>query len=414
MDLREKLERLGVHKGTEHLREAAPRRRGPGVERVAPGRVVSNDLGEFFLIEERFPLSYRHGDWALAALLDHAASDIQPLAHDASLEALDFSRAIFIDTETTGLAGGTGTYAFLVGIGYMHGGEFCLLQFFMRDLSEEPAMMAELARVLTEFSSLVSFNGRSFDWPLLETRFIMTRQRAPMSGAPHLDLLHLARRLWRTRLSSCALGSLEENILGVQRDNEDVPGWMVPQIYFQYLRDGDASPLSQVFYHNAQDILSLVTLSAYLAEVGRDPFQSCLAHGEDFYSLARFLERTGDSDGAVRAYQHAITCPLSAGVRQENVQRLSLLHKRLGRRDEAVRLWLSQLATGQLYPYVELAKHYEHHIRDYGRATELVQEAIALVRGSASEPWRKKQDLQALSHRLARLHHKLLSRGQEP
>jgi uncharacterized protein len=414
MDLKSRLERLGVRKGTEHLqprpRVDAPRvGAGPNsIERLAPGRAISNEHGSFYLVEETYPLAYQHGSWALGDLLGYSVEDILPLARDDSLEDLDFGKAIFVDTETTGLAGGTGTYAFLVGIGFLDGDQFRLWQFFMRDPAEERAMLAEMVDMLAPFSSLVSFNGRSFDWPLMRTRFIMSRQRPPLVDAPHLDLLHLARRLWRTRLPSCALSSLEQNVLGVARKSEDVAGWIIPHLYFDYLETGDAGPMLQVLYHNAQDILSLVTLSAYLGQIGRDPYDRGLAHGEDYYSLGRYLERLRDWDEAIRAYKHALSCPLDDTVRADDSRQLSLLLKRRGRREQAVELWEAELNAGRLYPYVELAKHHEHQEGDLGRAAKLVEEAITLVQSPTYlAGWRRDRDLAELEHRLNRLKRKL-------
>ena len=409
MDLRERLQRLGVQKGIRHLKAPTPQpRQGQGIEQFIPGELVETEYGRFFLGKEDYPASHYHGAWPLAAALTQCGANILPLACDTSLENLDFRSAIFLDTETTGLAGGTGTYVFLVGIGYFEDDAFCVRQFFMRDYDDEPAMLSELARLLGRFSALVSFNGRAFDWPLLETRFTLARWSLPLRNAPHLDLLQLARRLWRVRLSSCALSSLEEHILGVQRSGEDVPGWMVPEIYFQYLRSGDPRPLRQVFYHNAQDVLSLVTLAACLGQIGGDPFNGCLSHGADFYSLAKFFEASGDADVARRAYERALTCPLPEGVQRATVARLSLLYKRLGQQEKATSLWRSALGDGQLYPYIELAKYYEHSCKEYTEAASLVCAALDLVRSAPGLSEYDRQQLTAeLEHRLQRLRRKM-------
>jgi hypothetical protein len=278
----------------------------------------------------------------------------------------------------------------------------------MRDYADELAMLAALGNTLGRFSALVSFNGRSFDWPLLETRFLLSRQTLPLTDPAHLDLLHFARRIWRVRLSSCSLSSLEENVLGVSRDNEDVPGWMVPQMYFQYLQDRDARPLSGVFYHNAQDILSLVTLAAYLADIGRDPFNGPLLHGEDFYCLGRLFENSGDYQGAIRAYEQALDAPIDEQSRLESIEKLSFLHKRLDNWPEAVQLWEEMLNAGELYPYVELAKYYEHRTKEYRTARDLVQDALSMTREARyADKWRKERDLAELEHRLQRLERKI-------
>jgi hypothetical protein len=404
MDLRERLERLGVHKGPIHLKAPPIQKPAkPGIERFIPGQVVETEYGGFFLGREDYPLAHQHGHWPLAAALDQSGAKMVSLGRDESLTQLDFRSAVFLDTETTGLAGGTGTYAFLVGLGYFEGESFRLRQFFMRDYDEELAMISELTQMLGHFSALVSFNGRAFDWPLLETRFVLSRQQTPLRDSPHLDLLHLARRLWRVRLPSCALSSLEQHVLGVQRTGDDVPGGLVPQIYFDYLRNRDPRPLIQVFYHNAQDILSMVTLAAHLGQVSADPFHGALAHGEDLYSLARFFESSGDDKTAMTAYLHALDCPMSsAEAKEAAATRLAMLYKRLGQYERAVELWRSMIGECRVAPYVELAKYHEHQRKEYEEAKTLVRRALDLARdiGDLAE---RRETMTELEHRLQRL-----------
>ena len=404
MDLRERLERLGVHKGPTHLKVPPIQKPAkPGIERFIPGQIIETEYGGFFLGHEDYPLAHQHGHWTLAAALEQSGARMVTLGRDESLSRLDFRSAIFLDTETTGLAGGTGTYAFLVGVGYFEGESFCLRQFFMRDYDEELAMISELRRLLGRFSALVSFNGRAFDWPLLETRFVLSRQQTPLQDSPHLDLLHLARRLWRVRLSSCALSSLEQQVLGVQRTNDDVPGALVPQIYFDYLRNHDPRPLVQVFYHNTQDILSMVTLAAHLGQIGADPFHGVLAHGEDLYSLARCFESSGDDEAAMTAYRRALDCSISSGeTRMVAVARLAALYKRLGQYERAVDLWRSVIGGCEIAPYVELAKYHEHQRREYEEAKALVYKAIELARDIRDLAERRAMMVE-LEHRLQRL-----------
>jgi len=412
MDLRQRLERLGVHKGVRHLvvPPVQPQRRRC-IEHFVPGSVVETEYGCFYRATERHELTHQQWNWPLMTLLERSSTHITSLARDDSLAGLDFRRAVFLDTETTGLAGGTGTYAFLVGVGYLVEDGFQLDQFFMRDYDEELAMLDELGRFLPGFSLLVSFNGRAFDWPLLETRFAMARRPAPLRGIPHLDLLHVARRLWRARLASCSLSSLEQHILGVRRTGEDVPGWLVPQIYFDYLRSGDAGPLLQVFYHNAQDILSLVALATYLAQIGDDPFHGSLCHGADFYSLARLLESAGDSEVAASAYEHALRSPMSPEMRRAVIMRLATLRKRTGQHAAAVELWQTLLGQGDIVPYVEIAKYHEHVSHDYAAAEMAVREAIAMMQRTPTLSPQSRVQLGELQHRLERVRQKKEKRG---
>ena len=205
MELEDRLRRLGVLRGAGHLKShpagrQPPRTTGRDIDRWVDGQTIQNKRGDFFLAEEVYPLDHRHGGESLGSLLEKPDHLFARFGGDASLLQLDLRRAAFIDTETTGLAGGTGTYAFLIGVGYFDDEKFRLRQFFMRDYSEEPALLSHLAETLDGQQCIVSFNGRNFDLPLLETRFLLSRLRPDLLDAPHLDLLLPARRLWRARL----------------------------------------------------------------------------------------------------------------------------------------------------------------------------------------------------------------------
>jgi tetratricopeptide (TPR) repeat protein len=314
----------------------------------------------------------------------------------------------FIDTETTGLAGGTGTYAFLVGVGVFDDEGFTIHQFFMRDYDEELAMLHALGELLDGLDAVVSFNGKSFDLPLLETRFIMARQPPRLIDAPHLDLLPVARRFWKYRLDSCALSSLETEVLGVQRTEDDVPGWLIPGLYVDYARSGDSREMPRIFYHNAQDILSLVTLTARMCDLLSMPIPpDADVPGEDLYGLARLLNDFGQGDRAEAAFEQSALTSRSEQVREMAMRDLAYLLKRQERREEAL-TWWQQLVESRaaVYACEELAKHYEWQEADLAQAVTWTEQAIALTRAWA--PGSKRRDtLAQLEHRLVRLNRKL-------
>jgi hypothetical protein len=415
VELNDRLRRLGVLRGVGHLRPRAtppPCARRRGIEQLVQGQVMQNDRGAFFLADETFPLDHRHGGEPLASFLDHAPETLAQLTGDESLAHLDLHRTAFIDTETTGLAGGTGTYAFLIGIGCFDGDCFRLRQYFMRDFGEEQAMLHHLAGHLDELQGLISFNGKSFDVPLLETRFLLARLRPNLLAAPHLDLLFPCRCLWRARLCSCALSSLEHGVLGFQRDGRDVPGWQIPAMYFAYLQTGDAHEIQRVFYHNAQDILSMVSLTTRACTLFHSPTSGPPADGLDLLSVGRLCERLGLVDRSERAYLQALHSPISPQARAVVMEQLAFLYKRSGRWLEAVELWESLCTTRHsgLMPHIELAKYYEHHVMDFDRAIALVLQAreLLLSQPRAMPPG---VTLAELDHRLDRLRRKL-ERGQ--
>jgi uncharacterized protein YprB with RNaseH-like and TPR domain len=376
---------------------------------------VHTKHGPFFLYREVYVLDYRHGHHTLSQLLAHAPKSAAQLARDERLAEVDFRRMAFVDTETTGLAGGTGTYAFLVGVGVFGEERFTVHQFFMRDFHEEPALLHALGDLLDGLEAVVSFNGKRFDMPLLETRFIMARQDPRLVDAPHVDLLPTARRFWKYRLESCALSSLETEVLGVERTQEDVPGWLIPSLYLDYARSGDAREMPGIFYHNAQDILSLVTLMARQCDLLSAPLPvEDEIPGEDLYGLGRLLHDLGDPERAEAAYtQAAATCQVPH-VHEQAMRDLAYLLKRQERRAEALPLWQQLVETaGAVYACEELAKHYEWHDEDLAQALAWTERGMALAEGWPTN-YRRQHTMAELAHRLARLEHKIGEEEKKP
>ncbi len=303
----------------------------------------------------------------------------------------DPRRILYLDTETTGL-GGSGTVAFLVGLGYLTDNGFEVHQFLMRDYPEEPYLLKHVAAGLGKFDVLCTFNGTSFDVPLLESRFLMNRMNRECLDLPHLDLLHRCRRLWKLRLGRCNLGRLEEVILGTPRE-EDLPGSEVPQRYFTYLKTKQASLLEDILKHNAQDIASLCVLLNHMADLYQHPEK--IRFSEDVYSMGRALERTDHPEQARRCYR------LAGKGRMGDLAGTALAasYRRSGQREEAVRVWQEMIREnrGGVTPYVELAKYEEHIRRDVPAALKLTEQAIIRL----SEPgFRQDNAVQELKNEL--------------
>jgi len=402
---------MGVHRGMRGAR-SRPRRRGPAIEELLSGQIVDTEHGSYFLYREEHGFGARHGHHGLDDLLAHEPRQAALLARDERLAGVDFRRMAFIDTETTGLAGGTGTYAFLVGVGLFEEDRFVIHQFFMRDYDEEPAMLQALGELFDRLEAVVSFNGKSFDLPLLETRFIMARQAPRLVDAPHLDLLPAARRFWKYRLDSCALSSLETEILGVQRTQDDVPGWLIPGLYVDYARTGDACEMPRIFYHNAVDILSLATLAARMCELISTPLPADAdLPGEDLYGLARLLHDLGQSDRAEIAFEQAARQGQGWPVREMAMRDLAYLLKRQERREEALPWWRDLAESGSaVYACEELAKHYEWQDEDLAQAIAWTEQGKALVKAWPPGP-RRRDALTELEHRLERLNRKQSPEG---
>jgi hypothetical protein len=252
----------------------------------------------------------------------------------------------------------------------------------------------------------VTFNGKAFDAPLLNTRYALHSIPSPIKDIAHLDLLPLARRLWRDRLPSRALKYLEENILGLPRTTEEVPGYEIPWLYFDYLRTGDATPLKGVFYHNAMDVVAMAALLSHVAAIFHDPYSGTVEHGLDFIALGKLYEDLRQWDKAARLFEHGLTHELTEADFGAAVERLSHLQKRRGDMEEAIRLWEQAAAQGHIYAHVELAKYHEHRQRDYAAALAWTEAALELVKISDQPAYIKKHWKDDLSHRKERLKQK--------
>ncbi len=415
MDLKAQMQRWGALHDNRTPRPTARATQGdPPLETLVPGQWVESGGLRCFTVEERYALTFRHGEAALEEILGVPPEVWGWLAVGADRRPFDLGRAVFVDIETTGLARGSGTYAFLVGVGTLAGDEFVLRQYFMPGYADEEALLSLLADVLRDNGGLVTFNGRAFDWPILETRYIMARREPPCDGEPHLDLLHLSRRLWRRSLASCALSSLERHVLRVERSTSDVPGYLIPQLYQDYLEQGRTRPLADVFYHNLVDVLSMVALAARAGGLVSAPFAPQADDSCDPYSLGALFEAEGHTAEALQAYEKAwVEGGAYAG---EAARRLSFLLKRLGRHAEAMEIWQAlAIQANALYPFVEIAKHLEHREKDYAGARKVTTQAVAWATSPEAGLGRyeARQIMRELQHRLDRLDRRLQAAGSE-
>lgn len=405
---RELERRLEDLRRRERMVRTLPAQRAPrGIESYVEGEIASNGHGEFFHARQALPFGRPYGRLRIGdvALADCSALDL--FLGDGRLPAP--AKLVYLDTETTGLAGGTGTCAFLIGLGAAAGSGFALRQFFLRDHPEEKAMLAALTEVLGAYEGIVTFNGRTFDVPLLETRYALARLKSPFGRLVHLDLLHPARQLWKLRLESCKLTHLEREVLGVSRQG-DVSGGDIPGIYFDYLRTGNARGLQPVFYHNSLDILTLAALTVEMARVvsrgGADGGAASEAEGGpggldgesslDLFSLSRIFGRVGVREQAVSTCRRALAQGLPEPLEVSALQHLAAQHKRQRQYDEAAAIWAeltrrSPLAGGRdgvvLGALEELAIYHEHRRRDPQAALDCVDRALrGLARSAASYP----------------------------
>lgn len=313
---------------------------------------------------------------------------LRPLA-----DALAFGRTAgpagssiaWLDTETTGLAGGTGTYVFLVGIASAGDGCVVLTQYFLRDLGAEPEMLEAVGDHLRRFDALVTFNGSRFDLPLLQTRFLLCRMPADIGTESHLDVMGLARRLWYRRLGGYSMALLEQLVLRVERC-VDVPGWMIPSLYVQYLHSGDLDLLEPVFAHNAQDILSLVALHGLTGEVLARPDRTPVT--VDWFGLGRLLDARGNGAAAAGCYRQALQDEHEPPVRRRAATALARHYRRARQIEHLLELWDREIQVGVLPRWQaleRLAMVWEWELRDPRRALVVTEQALTALNGGRSD-----------------------------
>jgi uncharacterized protein YprB with RNaseH-like and TPR domain len=405
--LSDKLKSLGVTVGADGIDLPKEPSKFP-IEKVVPnGDEINTPFGQTFVVHETYLDDPRKRELPLS--FSASLINLSTWIGDPYLVKRDPESFVFLDTETSGLAGGTGTYAFLIGVGRFTADGFLLSQFFMRDPYEEPAQLAALQSALTDCEVLVTYNGKSFDVPLLNSRFVVNGEPPPLNSYTHIDLLHIARRIWRDRLESRTLGSIEANILELPRTEEDIPGWMVPTIYFDYIRSGDARPITNVLYHNAMDIISLASLLNRVSTMLDDPHGGAVEDGIDLISMGKIFEDIGELAAAAECFESGLNYELPDSIRNQAFLRWSIMEKRRNNLEKSIGLWKTAAGFKEIYAHEELAKVFEHRTKDFSQAIFWTELAIEIITSPEfpvidREIWKPK-----LEHRLNRLQRKLRS-----
>ena len=371
------------------------------LQEFVSGEEIENDSGKFFLASYVVRGSCPHGYRNISETFGFDMMAAAMLANNPLISALTCADALFLDTETTGLAGGTGTMAFLIGLGWFADGHFHVRQILARDFGEEKAALTYLAEIVSQKKYLVTFNGKAFDVNLLTTRFIMNRLQSGLPSLPHLDLLHPSRRILGHRLANSRLVTLEAEVLGVEREG-DIPGWEIPQRYFDWLKSRDGRLLAAIFEHNRLDVISMASLTAHLTEIITAQALMQDAHTDDYLAAARLLLNRRNPEGAekiLNIFQEQSCTDFSALSKKK----LAQLYKRTGHLNEAVQIWqeMAACAPVDFSAISELAKWLEHRARDYGRAVLLIEKALSPDNTFSEE------ERESLLHRKKRLNEKL-------
>lgn len=401
LSTKEKLERL-IHLTRQ---EKAEKLRIPAFE------PLPREPLRFF--ENGYSLDARYGKIKIASGLEISGEILGCLSQDSAFKELDLSTALFVDLETTGLSGGTGVVPFNVGMGYYRDDKFHVAQYFLGDMAEEERMIQELGQFFKEmnFQSVVTYNGKAFDMPLLETRFILHRQPLLLSQLPHLDFLFPARRLWSHKHESCRLYHLALNVVRAER-SEDIPSAEIPWRYFQYIQTGNYDLIEPILYHNQEDILSLLGVVIIGAHVFSEDPELCMGDAMDFYGAGKILESIGDVEKSLRFFQRALDGDLTDAVSLEAKKRLSIHFKRSEEWEKAVPIWeeiaeSEMVTTTQLHSLRELAMYFEHKLKKIEEAKRIAEEGYVLASGFSAYFERD------FSYRLERLRRKINQRKDQ-
>ncbi len=421
MDLKDRLEKIeSLRKKVQQIsrtrREKSSQltkdNKSVPISEILTGNIVNTPYGSCFYTEKKIPLETSFGDYSLAEAEQYfpGGANFYIYKFNGRIEDIQLSQTLFFDTETTGLAGGAGTYIFLMGLGYFTRDSFCVRQYFMSDYHEEEALLWAVNQLFAQdFKLLVSYNGKCYDFPLMQTRFIMARLPLQLPDPHHLDLLFPTRRLWKRRLQDCSLSNIEKKVLNINREG-DIPGYLIPHVYFRYLQDKDAHPLKPVFEHNLQDIISLVILTTKIGQVLRNPLHMGTgSYGIDLYSIGKIYEGNKDYEYSSRCYEEALNCDLTDEESLEVLKLCSFAYKRQGKWEQAEAAWRDIISLSNEfvdYPYEELAKYYEHQLKDYSKALIMVEEALSRLERENIAPESKNKWQQAFHYRLERIKRK--------
>jgi len=357
----------------------------------------------FLVLENSFHLNARYGQIMIGLGLNIPGPILAVLGRDEALVHLSLRQAVFLDLETTGLSGGTGTVPFLIGLGFFEDDKYRVVQYFLNDLAAEARMLADLQTFLMEknFSVVVSYNGKGFDLPILETRFVLSRLPFPLAGRPHLDFLFSARHLWKHKYQSCRLYDLALCHLGVDRA-EDIPSEEIPYRYFQYLRTGDFSLVEPIFYHNQEDILSLYGLIvAGAAMVSRSLEEAEVeADGLELLGVGKIWEKAGQQEKSAVFYERALNKKLPGEFSVKVRKDLAYYFKKQRQWEKSIELWQELVEHSEdLDCFRELAIYYEHYLKNPEEALKYALDGLALSEGRSL---RYQQDFKKRVERLTR------------
>lgn len=402
-DIYQRLKSLGIQVGARDL----PQYSKPGYDQaisVLGGTLLESKYGTILKVNTTLELPYRFEKFNFPNIL------LGKNYSGSSTVSLSPSDLLILDIETTGGLGVGGAACFLIGVGKIQFPNIELIQFVLLHPQDEFAQLLAFEAEITKAKGLVSYNGKSFDIPILTDRFRLHHLNPPFEDQIHIDLLHTSRRIWKDRLPNRALRTIEAHILDIQRDINDIPGWMIPQIYQEYLRTGDYSQLVPILYHNKMDVVSLANLFLYMAQMLTYPDQFEFDHIADRLAVAKYFLTLGFIEQAKEQFSSCLCQELNSPDAILALESLGNIYKSMGNLNEAVKSWETAAEKGSILSHIELAKYYEHKQRNPEIAKKWTEDAINLINSGNTYRFEKLRYEPELKYRLERLVSKIKSR----
>ncbi len=397
-DITERLQKLGFSPASTlktQMKNNLP------LEKVVGGRKIYNNQGEVIIKENLYPYGTKYGKMLIE--LQDQENEIIKFAKNTGTTEFSHNK-IYIDTETTGLNGGTGTFPFVIGYGYFDLEGFRTVQLLLENPANEMAQLIELSNALQNYNTTVTFNGKSFDLPLIKTRYLINKLDNPLINYSHIDLLHISRKIWKMRLADRSLKELESKIIYFTRESNDVPGWMIPQIYFDYLRSNDGNQLKHILYHNEVDVVSMAVLYQIISQMLNLTKIQVNMEALDLYSLAKMYSKIGEKQKSLLLYKKCLILEgFSIDITCEIHNSVAEIHKQQSQFQSALPHWIFSAEHGNYLACIELAKYFEHHDLDPKEAGKWTKLAIRLINESSLSKYMKNSVLNKIMIRNNRL-----------
>jgi uncharacterized protein len=399
VDLKDRLGKLGFLPASSI--RSSPKTKVSQFEDLVDGKRIYNNQGDVVLLERLYPYGSTYGNCEI--LRPAEKYEIFKFS-SKDRKSVFSSNQIFIDTETTGLSGGTGTIPFLIGFGFFDCDGFTIKQLFLENPINEMAQLIEFSRDLQKFRTTVTFNGKSFDLPLIKTRFLLNRLENPMESFSHIDLLHISRKIWKKRLTDRSLKELESRIIDFSRNQEDVPGWLIPQIYFDFLRTGDGSQIKNVVYHNEIDIMSMAVLYQKIESLLLRSHEIDDLDHLDIYSIAKMYFQVGEFDRSISLFEKCVFYEdFSTEIKCDIHMTMADIYKKSEQFEKALIHWVDCAEFNSIDACIEIAKYFEHKVDQANEAIKWTLKALEYVDNSSLPRFEKIRNINTINKRLNRL-----------